>query len=87
MREVVPLAVVAGGTGRDDVLPRIAATPRDRKDVIAREELPAAEFALVAAAVLAGVTVAREEKGVGDLPAEAPRDVDVPDESDDQRKG
>jgi len=85
--KAVPLAVVAARAGRDNVLPRIAAAPRYREHVIARQKLAAAQLPLVPAAVLAGVPVAREKEGVGDLPAEAPRNLDVPHKPDDQRAG
>src|ERR1017187_2339522 len=56
-------------------------------DVIAREALAQLELVLHAVAVLAGVRVASEQKGIGDLAAEAARNVDEAHQADDGRPG
>ena len=55
--------------------------------MIAREALALPQFLLRAAAELAAVVVARKQERVGDLAAEAARDVDKTNESDDRGPG
>ena len=54
--------------------------------MVAGQELATSQVVPVAAAVLAGVLVAREQEGVGDLPAEATRNVHEAHKADDRRK-
>src|SRR5881396_772670 len=86
-RQQVALARVAGAAGRQDVGPGVRATARQRDEMVAGEALPLLELQVVAAAELALVLVAGEQEGVGDLPAEAPRDVNEPDQPDDGGPG
>lgn len=48
--------------------------------MVPREGLAVAEVPTVPPAVLAGIVVAGEQEGVGDLPAQTSGDVDVPDQ-------
>jgi hypothetical protein len=52
--------------------------------VIARETLPVPQVGLAAVAILTAVAIASEEKGVGDLTAEAAGNMDELDESYDR---
>src|SRR5690606_3156998 len=67
------------------VAPGVPPPSRLRDHVVAREALALPQPRLRPAAVLAGVGVAGEEEGVGDLAPEAAGDVHEADKADDDR--
>src|SRR5262245_51247546 len=85
VRQMAPLAVVAGRAGRDHVLPRISTAARHRNDVIARQEFTATQLRAMTAAILTAVMVARKKERVRDLPAELARDVNKAGKTNDDR--
>jgi len=84
---VIAFPVVAARARRNDVLPGIPTTPRDRPYVVARQELAAPQRRPMLAAVLAPIAVAREEERVGDLATEPAGDMNEADEANDGGRG
>ena len=64
-RRFAPLTMIAHLTGRDQIVPRMAATARPGDDVVDRE------LDIATAAILAGVVVADEDFSAGELDAGA----------------
>src|SRR5687768_9724629 len=81
----IPLSRVARAAGRHDVGPDIRAASREWNEVVARERLTRPEFRDRPPAELAAIAVAGEQERVGDLAAEAARDVDELRQADDRR--
>jgi len=79
-RKVVSFAEIAPAASGHDVRPPVVSAARKRHDVVTREGFAVPEVLTVPAAVLAGVVVARKQEGVGDLPAQTARNVDVADQ-------
>ena len=75
--KAVPLPIIAGRTGGNDVAPDVLTSAGNREDVVPRQELASLEFASVTTTVLAGVIVTSEQECVGDLATEATRDVHI----------
>src|SRR2546425_13298920 len=80
----VPLAGIAARAGGQDVRPGVRAASRQGNEMVARQALALAQLLLRAAAELAAVVVAGKQEGVGVLAAEAARDVDEANQSDDR---
>jgi hypothetical protein len=85
VREAVRLARVAATARRDDVGPRVQSAARHRNEVITCERFAQFEIGGLSPAILTLVIVAREQKGVRYLAAEAARHVDKARESNDGR--
>ncbi len=83
--ELIPLPRVAGAARRHDVAPVVRAASGERNEVIASERLTWPQLDRGAATVLAAISVASEEKSVGDLSAETTGYVNEPRQSDDRR--
>jgi len=79
-RKMISFAEITAAARGDDVRPPVVSTTRKRHDVVPREGFAVPEVFTVPAAVLAGVVVARKQEGVGDLPAQTARNVDVADQ-------
>ena len=83
--ELVPLPRVAGAARRHDVAPVVRTTTGERNEVIASERFARPQLDRGAATVLAAISIASEEKGVGDLAAETTGHVNEPRQSNDRR--
>jgi hypothetical protein len=83
--ELVPFPSVAGAARRHDVAPVVRTTTGERNEVIASERFTRPQLDRRAATVLAAISVASEEKGVGDLAAETTGHVNEPRQSNDRR--
>src|SRR5260370_25093528 len=83
LRQEIALARVAARARREDVGPGVRAAARQRHEMIAREALALPQLRLRTAAELAAVVVAGEQECVGDLAAEAARNVDEANQSND----
>src|SRR5262245_17250938 len=84
-RQPVALPRVAWAAGRNDVRPLVSSTARQRNQVITRQGFTMLQLGHVTTAVLAPITVAREQERVRHLPAEAPRHVDELRQANDRR--
>src|SRR3989442_8620929 len=71
----VPFAGVAARAGGEDVRPGVRAAAGEGHEMIARQTLTLPQLLLRAAAELAAVVVASKQECIGDLTAEAARDV------------
>ena len=85
-RKTVTLAKIAAAARGDHVRPLVVSTARKRHDVVPRQGFAIPEVFPVPAAVLAGVAVPGEQEGVGDLPAETTRNVNVADQTNHYRR-
>src|SRR6266850_5688046 len=79
----VPLAGIAARARRQDVVPGVRAATGQGHEVIARKALALPQLLLRTAAELAAVVIASEQERVGDLAAEAARDVDEANQAND----
>ncbi len=87
VEQMTALPVVTGRACGHHVVPRVDTAPRDRHDMVAREEFAAAQLRFMSSAVLAPVTVTRKEERVGDLASEFAGDMNEADEANDGRRG
>src|SRR4051812_26083146 len=84
-RKMICLARVARTARGHDVGPLIGSTARERNQVITRQRFARLELDLQSPAILAAIAIARKKECVGDLPAEATRNVNEPHEANDRR--
>src|ERR1051326_4994058 len=83
--QVTAFTCIARRARGDDVGPLVASAPRLRYDMVSCQAFAQSQLPLHPVAVLAGVVIAGEEEGVGDLAAEAAGNVDEADEANDCR--
>src|SRR5919112_4422376 len=84
-REAVALSRVALGAGRHHVVPGVLAAAREGLHVVAGQALAAVEGVAGLAAVLAPIVVSGEEDRVRHMSPQAPRYLDVLDQTDHER--
>src|SRR6476620_6628606 len=80
LRQMISFAGVAGAARGHHVGPVVVPPSGERNQMIPGQAFPMSQLGLTSVAVLAAVEVASEEKGVGDLAAEAAENVDEFDE-------